>query len=75
MNEPRFKYDVFISYSKRDAEAVRPIADWLKAEGVNVWFDAWMIEPGDSIPAKIEDGLEHSRVLLFCISANALGSE
>ena len=31
--------------------------------------------PGDSIPAKIEEGLEHSRVLVLCMSANAFGSD
>ena len=30
---------------------------------------------GDSIPAKIEEGLEHSRVLVFCMSANEFGSD
>ena len=29
----------------------------------------------DSIPAKIEEGLEHSRVLVLCMSANAFGSD
>ena len=29
----------------------------------------------DSIPAKIEAGLEHSRVLVLCMSAHAFGSE
>ena len=33
------------------------------------------IKPGDSIPAKIEEGLEHSRVLVLCMSANAFGSD
>ena len=28
----------------------------------------------DSIPAKIEEGLEHVRVLVLCLSVNALGS-
>jgi hypothetical protein len=32
-----------------------------------VWFDEWEIKPGDSIPAKIEKGLEHSGVLVLCI--------
>ena len=31
--------------------------------------------PGDSIPAKIEEGLEHSRVLVLCMSAHAFGSD
>jgi hypothetical protein len=30
---------------------------------------------GDSVPAKIEERLEHSHVLVFCMSANAFGSD
>src|SRR6266478_1742309 len=33
------------------------------------------LKPGDSIPAKIEEGLERSRVLVLCMSANAFGSD
>jgi len=51
------------------------LAERLKADGVKVWFDEWDIKPGDSIPAKIEDGLEKSRVLVLCMSANAFGSD
>ena len=40
-----------------------------------MWFDEWVLKPGDNIPAKIEDGLEHSRVLVLCMSANAFGSD
>ena len=40
-----------------------------------MWFDEWVIKPGDSIPVKIEEGLEHSRVLVLCMSANAFGSD
>ena len=40
-----------------------------------VWFDEWVLKPGDSIPAKIEEGLEHSRVLVLCMSAHAFGSD
>ena len=70
-----FTYDVFLSHSSKDKDVVRPIAEQLKADGVRVWFDEWEIKPGDSIPAKIEDGLECSRVLVFCMSANAFGSD
>jgi hypothetical protein len=34
-----------------------------------------MLKLGDSIPAKIEEGLERSRVLVLCMSANAFGSD
>ena len=33
------------------------------------------VKPGDSIPAMIEAGLEHSRVLVLCMSDNAFGSD
>ncbi len=53
---------------------VRDVAARLKQDGVRVWLDEEQIKPGDSIPAKIEEGLEHSRVLVLCMSANAFGS-
>jgi hypothetical protein len=40
-----------------------------------VWLDDWEMRPGDRFPAKIEDGLECSRVMVFCISAQSLGSD
>jgi hypothetical protein len=70
-----FKYDVFLSHSSKDKEVVRPVAERLRVDGLRVWLDAWEIQVGDSIPAKIEEGLEHSRVLVLCMSANAFGSD
>ncbi len=70
-----FKNDVFLSYSSHDKDVVRDIANRLKSDGLKVWFDAWEIKPGDSIPAKVEAGLEHSRVLVLCMSAHAFGSD
>ncbi len=70
-----FHFDVFLSPSSKNKPVVRYIAERLKKDGVKVWFDEWEIKPGDSIPAKIEEGLEHSRVLVLCMSANAFGSD
>ena len=70
-----FKYDVFLSHSSKDKAVVRAVAERLRADGLRVWFDEWELRPGDSIPAKIEEGLEHSRVLVLCMSANAFGSD
>lgn len=70
-----FHYDVFLSHSSQDKPTVRAIAERLRADGLKVWFDEWEIHPGDSIPAKIEEGLEHSRVLVLCMSAHAFGSD
>ena len=70
-----FTFDVFLSHSSRDKEIVRPLAERLREDGLRVWFDEWELRPGDSIPAKIEAGLEHSRVLVLCMSAQAFGSD
>ena len=70
-----FPYDVFLSHSAQDKAVVRPLAERLRADGVKVWFDEWVLQPGDSIPAKIGEGLERSRVRVLCLSANAFGSD
>ena len=72
---PAASFDVFLSHSSKDKAVVRAVAERLRADGLKVWFDEWVIKPGDSIPAKIEEGLEHSRVLVLCMSANAFGSD
>jgi len=59
-----FPCDVFLSHSAKDKAVVRPLAERLRADGVKVWFDEWVLAPGDNIPAKIEEGMERSHVLL-----------
>src|SRR4051794_19360833 len=73
--EIEFEFDVFVSQAYQDRDSARGIALLLQKEGLRVWFDEWVGQPGDDISVKIEHGLEHSRVLLFCMSANAFGSE
>lgn len=70
-----FEYDVFLSYSSKDAETVHPLADRLRDDGVRVWLDNWSIQPGDSIPMKIQEGMEKSRTLVMCMSPDYFESE
>jgi hypothetical protein len=70
-----FTYDVFLSHSSEDKAVVRAVAERLRADGLRVWLDEWAIKPGDHIQAKIEEGLEHSRVLVLCMSVQAFGSD
>ncbi len=60
-------FDVFLCHSARDEPVVRPLAERLRADGLRVWFD--------DDPAKVEEGLENSRTLVLCLSANAGGAE
>jgi hypothetical protein len=75
MSAEVFTHDVFLSHSSKDKAIVRDLAEALRKDGLRVWFDEWELRPGDSIPAKIEEGLERSRVLVLCMSANAFGSD
>ncbi|HWA84358.1 MAG TPA: TIR domain-containing protein, partial [Fimbriimonadaceae bacterium] len=69
-----FRYDVFLSHNSADKDPVRRLAERLKQAGLRVWFDEWNVKPGDIIPLAVDDGLDQSRVLLLCISPNALAS-
>jgi acyl carrier protein len=69
-----FKYDVFLSHNSKDKARVRRLAEQLRAAGLRVWFDEWIIQPGDDIYLAIEQGLEAARVQVLCLSPATLGS-
>ncbi len=54
-----FPYDVFLSHSAKDKAVVGSLAERLRQDQLKVCCDEWVPKPGDSIPAKIEDGLPH----------------
>ena len=49
-----FSYDVFLSHRAKDKTGVRRLPERLRQDGLKVWFDEWVLKPGDSIPAKID---------------------
>jgi hypothetical protein len=62
-------HDVFISHASEDKEEfVRPLANALIQEGLNVWFDEMTLRIGDSLRQKIDKGLANSRVGLVVLS-------
>jgi WD40 repeat protein len=69
------QFDVFLSHSSKDKAVVRPLAERLRNDGLRVWFDEWEIRRSDDRSTKIEEGLDNSRVLVLCMSANAFGSD
>ncbi|HEY7531236.1 MAG TPA: toll/interleukin-1 receptor domain-containing protein [Nitrospiraceae bacterium] len=75
MDLQQFEYDVFLSYSSKDKPTVQELAERLKQDGLRVWFDNWVINPGDLIPLAIERGLERSRTLVLVMSKNPFTSE
>lgn len=71
----RFTYDVFLSHNSKDKQRVRELAEDLRAAGLRVWFDEWVLKPGDDIYLAIERGLEGTRTQVLCLSPAALGSD
>jgi hypothetical protein len=55
-------YDLFICHASEDkASFVRPLAEALRAENVEVWYDEFTLKVGDSIRRSIDKGLKQSR--------------
>jgi hypothetical protein len=71
----QFQWDVFLSHSHWDRTRVARLAERLRERGLRVWLDDWVIQPGDDIYAAIENGLDHSRTLLLCLSQAAIDSD
>ncbi len=62
---------MFLSYASQDAEAARRICDSLRADGVDVWFDAdGGLEHGDEWDAKIRRQIKECVLFIPLISAN-----
>jgi len=63
------RWDVFISHASDDKAAVAiPIAEELRRAGLTVWIDAHELTLGDSLRAKIDEGLGHSRFGVVILS-------
>ncbi len=71
------KYDVFISYSRKDFEEVSAIIEKIKAAlpGLSYWFDIDGIESGDEFEDKIISAIDNSSYVLFALSENSIGSQ
>ncbi|MCP4696951.1 MAG: TIR domain-containing protein [Gammaproteobacteria bacterium] len=72
---PRFDYDVFLSHNSADKPRGRRLAELLKDAGLRVWFDDWELKAGDDSSLVKKRGLENSRALVLCMSANVFGSD
>lgn len=71
------KYDLFISYSRRDFEEVNSFVNMLKTRipDLNCWFDVTGIESGDEFEDKIISVIDNSEDVIFALSDNSLASE
>ena len=62
---------IFLSNNKSDIKAAKAMAETLTTFGQEVWFDEWVINPGESIVEGIEKGISTHEVFMLMWSANA----
>ena len=72
---PKRQPDLFLSHSSTDKAFVRELANDLSGLGIDVWFDEWEIEIGDSLHKSIGRGLARSRYVAVIISAKSASSD
>ena len=70
------KYDLFISYSRKDFDEVKPFVDMLhdRIPTLTCWFDITGIESGDEFEDKIIKAIDNSSYVIFALSENSLKS-
>lgn len=68
------KYDVFISYSRKDYETVEKFCFLLQHHNISYWLDKEKID-AELFKVKIVKGIESSRVFIFFSSENSNRSE
>jgi hypothetical protein len=71
--EEEKRWDVFISHASEDKDSfVHPLVTALAQLGVDVWFDEFEIDVGDSISRSIDRGLSRSNYGLVILSPDFL---
>lgn len=61
---------VFLSYAREDTDAARRIADALRSQGVEVWFDQAELRGGEAWDAKIKKQIRECALFMAVVSAH-----
>jgi len=68
------EYDLFISHASEDKkDIVRPLVTELDDMGLDVWYDEFELELGDSLTDSITKGLKNSRCGVIVLSKDFFG--
>lgn len=69
-----YKYDVFISYSRKDSIIANEIYQLFERKNISCFIDKELIRGGDDFAKKITDAILSSRIFLFLASKNSYKS-
>jgi hypothetical protein len=73
MDKPK-KYDVFLSYSRKNHPWVQEFVSALRNAGVKAWFDVQDIAPGDRWEDQVQDALRQSTTLVVILTPDSVSS-
>jgi len=62
--------NIFLIHAHSDKETVRKLYLRLVSDGLNVWFDAERLQPGQDWQNEIRDALLNCDVVIVCLSRN-----
>ncbi|MBK6794654.1 MAG: TIR domain-containing protein [Anaerolineales bacterium] len=66
------KYDIFISYQRKDKEHVDKIASALTQSNISVFYDMTSLLPGMDWEVEIKSALTNSKGVLFCFGKDTM---
>ena len=70
------EYDLFLAHASEDKDVIaRPLYSALVTEGISVWFDEAVLEIGDSLRRKIDEGLAKCRYGVVILSPTFLNKQ
>lgn len=69
------KYDIFISYSRKDTAIANKICDALDLQGITYFIDRKGIGGGMEFPAVLADAIINCKIMLFLGSVNSYKSK
>ena len=69
------KYDVFISYSRRDTAKAEAICSALTEAGISFFIDKEGISGGENFPEALASNIDNSRVFMLLASENSYKSK
>ncbi len=67
--------DVFISHASEDKPYVEPLVIELENAGVSVWYDRLVLEWGDDLRPRIDEGLRNCQFGIVVLSKSFLGKK
>ena len=69
--DPRF--DVFLSYNRKDQAAVMRLAQRLQSRGIKPWLDVWELKPGLPWQEAMETVIETTKVAVVLVGEDGVG--